>query len=78
MALYKSRVTDKIYYGCATCYANGERKMIASEKYERCLIPTANPFWNQPLETNRMQTRNSTKKRQLIIGLFKYVQNLQR
>ena len=51
MALYESRVTDKIYHGSTTPYANRERKLIDFEKYGRCLIPTAKPFWKQPLET---------------------------
>ena len=74
MALYESRITDKIYHGCATRYPNGERKLIDLERY---LIPTLNPFWKQPSGTYRMQTKNSTKKRQLIVGPFKYIKNLQ-
>ena len=77
MALYKSRITDKIYHGCATRYANAKRKLIDFEKCERCLIPTSNPFWKEPSDTYRMQTRNSTKRRQLIVGPFKYIKNLQ-
>ena len=74
MALCESRITDKIHPGCATRYANGERKLIDFERY---LIPTLNPFWKQPSGTYRMQTKNSTKKRQLIVGPFKYIKNLQ-
>ena len=44
MALYESRVTDKIYHGCTTRFANGERKLIDFEKCERCLILTSNCF----------------------------------
>ena len=74
MALYQSRITDKIYHGCAIRYANGEKKLIDFERY---LLPALNSFWKQPLGTYQMQTKNSTKKRQLIVGPLKYIKNLQ-
>ena len=54
---------DKIYHGCATRHANGERKLIDFEKCAMCLVPTSDPFWKEPTDIYRMQARNSTKKR---------------
>ena len=65
-----NKITNKIYHGCQTRYANGERKLIDFEKCEKYLMPTSEPFWKEPTDC-RMQTRNSTKKRQLIVGPFK-------
>ena len=73
IALFETRITNKIYDGCATRYANGKRKLIDFEKCGRYLLPTSEPFWEQLSDTHRMQTRNSTKKRPLIVGLFNYV-----
>ena len=66
-----NKITDKIYHGCATRYANGERKLIDFEKCDMCLVPMSDPFWKEPTDIYRMQTRNSTKKRQLLVGPFK-------
>ena len=77
MAFDESRIKDKIYHGCSTRYASSERKLIDFEKRERCLLPTSEPFWKQSSDTYRMQTWNSTKKRQLIVRLLKYIKNLQ-
>ena len=76
MALFNSRITNEIYHGCTTRYANGKRKLIDFCKCERCLIPTSNPFWKQPSDSYLMQTTNSTKKRQLIIGWFEYIKKI--
>ena len=38
------KVTDKIYHGCATRYANGKKKLIDFEKGERCISATSYPF----------------------------------
>ena len=38
---FEGQITDKIYHGSATRYANGERKLINFEKCERCLLPNA-------------------------------------
>ena len=71
-------IADKIYCGCATCYSNGERKLINSKKGERCICATANASWKEANTCYRMQTRESTKNRQLIKGLYRYVyKNLQ-
>ena len=71
-------VTDKIYHGCAPRFSNGERKLIDFEKGECCICATANPFWKEPNTCYRMQTRESTKNRQLIKGPYRYVyKNLQ-
>ena len=77
MALNESQITDKIDHDCVTRYSNGEQKLIDFNKCERYLILTLNPFWKQPSDTYQMQTKNSTKKRQLIPGPFKYIKNLQ-
>ena len=66
-------ITDKIYHGCATRYANGERKLIDYEKGERCIYAKLYPFWRKPNTSYRMQTRKSTKNRQLIKGPIRYV-----
>ena len=55
-------ITGKISHGCATRHSNGERKLIDFEIGERCLIPSAKPFWSIPTGCY-MQTRSSTKKR---------------
>ena len=47
--------------------ACGERKLIDFEKRESCLCATSNPFWKEPKGHYRMQTRESTKNKQLII-----------
>ena len=67
------KVTDKIYEGCATRYSNGERKLIDFEKGERCICATSYPFWRESNTCYRMQTRESTKNRQLIKGPVRYV-----
>ena len=60
----EEQITDKIYYGCAAWYSNGERELIDFEKGEKCLIPTSNPFWLKEIPTDcRLQMRSSTKKR---------------
>ena len=67
-------ITDKIYSGCATRYKNYERKLINFEKGEKCLMPKSCPFWSEDIPLNcTMQTRSSTKKRQLIKGPIKIV-----
>ena len=66
-----NKITDKIYHSCATRYANGERKLIDFEKYDMYLVPTSDPFWKEPTSFYRMQPRNSTKKRELLVGPFK-------
>ena len=65
-------ITDNAYHGCATRYSNGERKLIDFKKDERCIGATANPFWKGPNTCYRMQTRKSTKNRQLIKRLYRY------
>ena len=67
------KVTDKIYHGCATRYANGKKKLIDFEKGERCICATSYPFWRKPNTLYRMQKRKSTKNRQLIKGPIRYV-----
>ena len=59
-----NKITDKIYHGCETRYANDERKLIDFEKCEKCQVSTSEPFWKKPTECC-METRNLTKKRQL-------------
>ena len=66
-------ITDKIYHGCNTCYANGERSLIDFEKGERWICATSYPFWRKPNTFYRMQTRESTKTRQLIKGPIRYL-----
>ena len=66
-----NKVTDEIYHGYATRYANGKRKPIDFEKCDMCLVPTSDPFWREPTDIYYIQTRNSTKKRQLLVGPFK-------
>ena len=68
-----NRITDKIYHGCSTRYANGERKLVDFEICEKCLMPTSKLFWKEPTDIYRMHTRRSTKKRQLIHRPIKYV-----
>lgn len=58
-----NKITDKIYHGCQTRYANGERKLIH-------FVSTSEPFWKKPTECC-MEIRNSTKKRELLVGPFK-------
>ena len=70
--MIKGQITDKIYHGCSTRYSNGKRKLIDFEKGEKCLIPTSFPFWSKEIPTDWcLQMRSSTKKRQLVKGLFK-------
>ena len=66
-----NKITDKIFHGCSTRYANGERKLIDFEKCDMCLVPTSDLFWKEPTDIYRMQTRNSTKRRELLVGPFK-------
>ena len=77
--MIEGKLTDRIYHGCYTRYANGERRLIDFEKGERCICATKNPFWKWPLDDKlKMQTRRETKNRQLIKGPVKYVhKNLQ-
>ena len=63
-----NKITNKIYHSCATHYANGERKLIDFEKCNMCLVPMSDPFWKEPTDIYCMQTRNSTKKRELLVG----------
>ena len=63
-----NKITNKIYHSCATHYANGERKLIDFEKCNMCLVPMSDPFWKKPTDIYCMQTRNSTKKRELLVG----------
>ena len=65
-----NKITDKIYHGCETRYANDERKLIDFEKCEKCQVSTSEPFWKKPTECC-METRNLTKERQLPVGPFK-------
>ena len=67
------KITDKIYHGCATRYSNGEGKLIDFEKEERCICATSYPFCRETNTCNRMQTRESTKNRQLIKEPIRYV-----
>ena len=67
------KITDKIYHGCATRYSNREKKLIDFEKGERCVCATSYPFWREPNTCYRMQTRESTKNKQLIKGPIRYV-----
>ena len=72
--MIERQITDRIYQVCATRCSNGERILIDFEKGERCLILTSQPFWSKEIPTDCcLQTRNSTKKRQLIRGMFKVV-----
>ena len=66
---FEGQITDKIYHGCTTRYANGEKKLIDFEKCKRCLLPTSEPN----TKACCIQKRNSTKNRILIIGLFKTI-----
>ena len=38
--------TEKIFHGCFTKNKDGTNRLI--KKGERCLVPTSNPFWNNP------------------------------
>ena len=67
------KITEKTYHGCATRYSNGKRKLIDFEKGERWICDTSYPIWREPNTCYRMQTRESTKNRQLIKGPFRYV-----
>ena len=74
---FKGQIADKIYHGCTTRYANGKRKLIYFKKWKRCLLPTSKPFSRQSDTSGCcMQTRNSTKKRQLIVGSFKTTEKI--
>ena len=64
--MINGKITDKIYHGCMWRYANGERKLIDFEKGERCICATSNSFWKEPRDYYCMQTRKSTKNRQLL------------
>lgn len=52
--------TDEIYHGCATRHLDGMRLLINFKKGEKCLIPTANPYWTDPNNVlqKQVQTRN--------------------
>ena len=65
-----NKITDKIYHGCQTRYANDERKLINFEKCKKCQVSTSESFWKKPTECC-METRNLTKKRQLPVGPIK-------
>ena len=65
-------ITVKIYHGCLKRYKNRERMLVDSEIYQRRLMPTSEPFQKELRNTYRMQTKRSTKKRQLIHGPIKY------
>ena len=70
--MVKGQILDKIYHGYAKRYSNGKRKLIDFENGERCLIPTSHPFWSNEIPTGCcLQTRSSTKQRELAKGPFK-------
>ena len=43
-AMIDRKLTDRIYHGCYTSYANGERKLFNFEKTKRCICATKNPL----------------------------------
>ena len=42
--MIEGKLTDRIYHGCYTRYANGEGKLIDLKKDERYICVTKNPF----------------------------------
>ena len=72
--MIEGQIMDKIYHGCATRYSNRKRKLFDFEKGKLCLILMSQPFLSKEIPTeSRLQTRSSTKRRQLIKGPFKVV-----
>ena len=72
--MIEGQITDKIYHGCATRCSNRKRKLFDFEKGKLCLIPMSQPSLSKEIPTDCcLQTRSSTKKRQLIKGPFKVV-----
>ena len=73
---FEGQIMNKIYHGCTAHYANGERKLIDLKSAKDPCCQRLSPFGNS--QTPKvvgccMQTRNSTKKRILIVGPFKTI-----
>lgn len=69
--MVEGQILDKIYHGYGKRYSNGKRKLIDFENGERC-FPASDPFWSNQIPTGCcLQTRSSTKQRQLAKGPFK-------
>ena len=53
---------DRIYLGCMTQNADGTNRLIGSG--EKCLVPTARPFWKyvEDIETSGVKTRTQYKR----------------
>ena len=51
---------DRIYHGCFTKHADVTKKIIA--KGEKCIVPTDECFWKDPVDvTNGVKTRSHAK-----------------
>ena len=57
---------NRIYHGCFTKNVDGTNKIILAG--DRCLCPTAKPFWKFPEEfENGVKTRSQTKKKHQLV-----------
>ena len=58
--------TEKIFHGCFTKNKDGTNRLI--KKGERCLVPTSNPFWNNPedIESCSANTRSQGKNQKKV------------